>query len=120
LLRLAKRILIVEDDKAIRDMMKSVLEVEGYTVLAASNGKMGIEALKGQESPNVILLDMMMPVMNGWDFLDFLRSNSLTRQIPVVIVSAYGEIARSVKPQGFVPKPIQLKALLDAIEKCAA
>jgi CheY-like chemotaxis protein len=116
----AKSILIVEDDRSIRDMMKSVLELEGYSVIAAENGKQGIEALESSVPPNVILLDMMMPVMSGWDFLDFIRANAQMSKIPVVIVSAYSEIAKSVKPQVFVPKPIHLRNLLDAIEKCVA
>jgi CheY-like chemotaxis protein len=58
--------------------------------------------------------------MNGWDFLDVLRSDPKTANIPVVVVSAYGEIAKSVKPTRFVPKPVKLDALLNALESCAA
>lgn len=118
--QIKKRVLIVEDEKAIRDMMIAILEVEGYSVVAAANGKQGIEAIQSGTPPHVVLLDMMMPVMNGWDFLDFARTNARTAKIPVVVVSAYAEIAKSVSPQGVVPKPIQLKTLLAAIEKCAA
>jgi CheY-like chemotaxis protein len=119
-MRPTKRVLIVEDDRSIREMMKSVLEIEGFTIVAANNGREGIDAIRGSHPPDVILLDMMMPVMNGWDFLDFVRANAMTAKIPVVVVSAYDEIARSVRPDAFVPKPVQLKALLEAIEKCVA
>ncbi len=113
----AKNILIIEDDKSIREMMKSVLEIEGYGVMAAENGHQGIMALGNMPPPDVILLDMMMPVMNGWDFMDFLKTNSAGAQIPIIIVSAFAETARSVKPQAVVNKPVQLKELLTAIEK---
>jgi len=115
-----KNILIVEDDESIRKMLASVLEIEGYSVAAASNGKQGMELLERGNLPDIILLDMMMPVMSGWDFLDFMRSNAMTAQIPIVVVSAYSEIAKSVRPHAVVPKPVQLKSLLKAIEGLAA
>lgn len=116
----SKKILIIEDDDAIREMMASILEIEGHRTVMAKNGKEGIEALQSEVPPDVVLLDMMMPVMNGWQVLDFLRTNATTRQIPVVIVSAYGETARAARPKAFVPKPVQLKTLLDAIERSCA
>jgi CheY-like chemotaxis protein len=114
-----KQILIVEDDQPIREMMKTLLEIEGYQVMTASNGREGIECLK-RSPPAIVLLDMMMPVMNGWDFLDALRGNPTTAAIPVVIVSAYGEIAKSVRPTAIVPKPVQLDTLLRALGDVAA
>jgi CheY-like chemotaxis protein len=116
----SKSILLIEDDKPIRDMLRNILELEGHSVACASNGQEGIEQLNGPKPPDVILLDMMMPVMSGWDFLDFMRANASTSRIPVIVVSAYDEIAKSVHPDAFVPKPVQLKALLQAIERCAA
>ena len=115
-----KTVLIVEDDQAIRDMIRSILEIEGYEVRAASNGAEGIQLLQQNGVPSVVILDMMMPKMNGWDFLDVMRSNPKTADIPVVVVSAYGEIAKSVKPTCYVPKPVKLEALLSALESCAA
>lgn len=115
-----KSILIVEDDKPIREMMKTLLEIEGYNVYAAANGEEGLGLLRSSVPPCLILLDMMMPKMNGWSFLDELRSKPELEKIPVVIVSAYKEIAMSVRPKAFVPKPVQLSSLLKAIEECAA
>jgi CheY-like chemotaxis protein len=115
-----KNILIIEDDESIRAMIASVLEIEGYSVSAAPNGKNAIDIIGKGPTPDIILLDMMMPVMNGWDFLDFIRSNAVTARIPIIVVSAYSEIAKSVKPQAVVPKPVQLKSLLGAIEKLVA
>ncbi|MFL5814731.1 MAG: response regulator [Bdellovibrionia bacterium] len=115
-----KNILIIEDDESIRKMIASVLEIEGYSISAAANGKQALETIQNGALPDIILLDMMMPVMNGWDFLDFVRANATTSKIPIIVVSAYAEIAKSVKPNAVVPKPVQLKSLLKAIEGLAA
>lgn len=98
-------------------MMKAVLEIEGFSILTAQNGQEGINTIRGGNRPALILLDMMMPGMNGWDFMDFIRNNANGPKIPVIIVSAFAETARSVKPEAIVSKPIQLKELLHAIEK---
>jgi len=117
---MSRTILIVEDNPAVVATMKSILELEGYKVHTASNGAEGIEMLKKIGNACVVLLDMMMPVMNGWHFLDFQRNQAEYRDIPVVVVSAFGEIARSVKPDVFIPKPVQLDALLSAVQKYCA
>lgn len=113
-------ILIIEDNPAVVDTMKSVLELEGFTVFTASNGQEGIEALQKIGTACVILLDMMMPVMNGWHFLDFQRSNKLYSEIPVVVVSAFSDIAKSVKPNDFIPKPVKLDELIQKVHKYCA
>src|SRR5690606_28206772 len=89
-----KTILVVEDDADIREVLREVLEVEGFTVRTADNGKVGLEALEEIGRPCLILLDLMMPVMNGLEFLAALRARSAPRSPPVVIVSAYSDIAR--------------------------
>lgn len=113
-------ILIIDDDDAIRKSIASVLELEGYSTSSASDGKQALEMIRAGQIPDIILLDMMMPVMNGWAFLDFLRANANTAQIPVVVVSAFAESAKSVRPHAFVPKPVQLKALLNTIQSFVA
>jgi two-component system, response regulator, stage 0 sporulation protein F len=115
-----KTILIIEDDRAISHILKSVLEVEGYQIALAGNGKDGIDILRESPQIDAVLLDMMMPVMTGWDFLDHMREYLTNKHIPVIIVSAYPEIAKSVHPDAFVPKPVQLKLLLDTVEKVVA
>lgn len=113
-----KKILIVEDDVAIAGMMETLLKLEGYAVITARDGEEGVQALQRNPDVGVVLLDMMMPQYNGWHFLDYLRSTQ--GSLPVIVVSAYREIARSVKPTAFVPKPVQLENLLGAIEKLVA
>jgi len=115
-----KNILVIEDDKSVRDMLKAVLEIEGYNVQTAENGYQGIESIVRKSPPDAILLDMMMPIMNGWEFMDFLKTNASQFKIPVIIISAFSETAKTVKPEAIVSKPIQLKELLSAIEKLAS
>lgn len=116
-----KNVLIIEDDPAVRQTMKDVLEIQGYDVFTAADGKTGLETLrKIAPVPCVILLDLMMPVMNGWGFLDNLRIDPVLRTIPVVICSAYEESAKAVSPAAFVPKPLQLDALVGAVKTFCA
>lgn len=117
---MSKSILIIEDNAAVVSTMKSILELEGYTVHTASNGQEGIEELQRIGPCCVILLDMMMPVLNGWHFLDFQRSRPEFSATPVIVISAFGEIARSVKPNDYIPKPVKLDVLLTTVQKYCA
>jgi len=118
---MCKNILIIEDDAAIRQTMADILEIHGYQVFLASDGREGAEQLNTiAPGPCVILLDMMMPGTNGWQFLDVQRNDPKFQNIPVVICSAYEESAKSVKPNGFIPKPIQLDQLLGAVKDFCA
>lgn len=113
-----KRILIIEDDDDIRDALMSLLEDEGYDVRGAANGKEGLDVLATMERPCVILLDLMMPVMSGPEFLSHLREEDVVAPIPVVVVSAWPkEAARLGNVQGFVKKPVDLSLLLQLIDQ---
>ncbi len=105
-------ILIVEDEKGIQEILKMALEMEGYQVFTADNGKEGLELLPKMPTPCLILLDLMMPVMNGWEFAEALSKEMTLATIPVVIVTAYGERAESIPSKGVLKKPIDLDALL--------
>jgi CheY-like chemotaxis protein len=116
-----KNVLIVDDDQAIRQIMQDVLEVQGYEISTAADGREGIARLRDlSPQPCVVLLDMMMPGMNGWQFLDYQRNDPLFSRIPVIICSAYREIAKSVKASAILEKPIQLNALLDTVKAFCA
>lgn len=116
-----KHVLIVEDDQYIKEMMQDILEVQGYKISTASDGREGIRKLESSSPlPGVVLLDMMMPGQNGWEFLDFQRNNPVFSQIPVIVCSAYIEIAKSVRAQGVIDKPIKLEALLNAVQELCA
>jgi CheY-like chemotaxis protein len=81
------QVLVVEDEPSIRQMVRRVLEKEGWVVKEAENGKAGIQAV-AESKPAVILLDLMMPIMNGFDFIRELRKNKDWEDIPVVILTA--------------------------------
>jgi len=117
----AKNVLIIEDDAPIRQMMKDVLELNGYKIFLASDGSEGIKILKEiLPEPCVVLLDLMMPGTNGWQFLDVQRNDPLYSTVPVIVCSAYKESAKSINPAGFVEKPIQLNSLLDVVKSFCA
>lgn len=113
----SKIILIVEDDKEIQNSLKIALEFEGYKVFTADNGKEGLEILGKIPTPCIILLDLMMPVMNGWEFMDIISDDLMLSTIPVVIVSAVGDKKGVPKTEGYIKKPIDLDTLLNTVSK---
>jgi CheY-like chemotaxis protein len=114
-------VLVIEDDADILRSIVQVLEDEGYVVRAAENGRVALAALRapGASPPCVILLDLMMPVMDGWAFrAEQLRDPTLAH-IPVVLLTADGnavEKAALMNVAGALRKPVELLTLLDAIQ----
>jgi CheY-like chemotaxis protein len=112
-------IITVEDDPDIRETVASILEAEGYEVRACENGKQALEALKDAPNASLILLDWMMPVMSGGEFLVarcFLPEE--VSKVPVVVVSAFQSIAKpTIGVKAFVPKPFRIDNLLEVVEK---
>lgn len=84
------KILIVEDDKSIRELYELKLNKAGFNVVTAEDGGKGLDAAV-KENADLILLDVMMPVMNGFEVLKKLRENASTKETPVIILSNYGE-----------------------------
>ncbi|MCO5167680.1 MAG: response regulator [Planctomycetes bacterium] len=83
------RVLIVDDDPDLREELRHLCELEGYLVVVASHGEEARALLDGGEAPCIVVLDLMMPVMNGWELLRWLRAaESPHRRVPVVIMSA--------------------------------
>jgi CheY-like chemotaxis protein len=111
------RILIVEDDADIRESLTVALEWEGFEVFSAANGREGIEALAVLPAPCLILLDLMMPVMNGWEFAAALGTEPRLATIPIVVVSAFSERGEAIAAKAFLSKPIALDLLLDLAER---
>jgi CheY-like chemotaxis protein len=120
----SSHILVIEDDPDIRETLRQVLEMQGYRVDVAAHGREGLDALARGLRPQLILLDLMMPVMNGWDFLAARRAQGReeTGRIPVVLISAVRNLEgqRELRDYPFVKKPLDLDMLLDAIERHAA
>ena len=112
-------ILVVDDDADIRDTLRDALEFEGYAVSVAANGRDAWETLRSPALPALILLDLMMPVMNGAEFLGLLRADDRLRKVPVVVVTALGSVAPTVKAesQGYLPKPLELERLLETVAR---
>src|SRR5580692_3619591 len=87
----SKLILVVEDDEVIRGTIMEILEEEGYSSMGAQNGKEALTMLAAAKKlPGLILLDLMMPVMDGWSFRDEQKKNRFFSEIPVVVVTADG------------------------------
>jgi CheY-like chemotaxis protein len=123
---LTDHILLIEDDFAIRETVAEVLEGEGFQVTRAANGQEGLRRLEESSDasrPGVILLDLMMPVMDGWEFRSAQRRDPRYASIPVVVLSAGagadGSIGR-LAPVAFLAKPFELDRLLELVGRYCA
>lgn len=110
-------ILLVEDDDSIREMLQIALEFEGYRVRTASNGKEGLKVLATTPPPCLVLLDLTMPVMNGWEFARELRNDDVFDAVPIVIVTAFGEHELPAQAESVITKPVDLDSLLECVKK---
>ena len=119
---MSKTLLVVDDDPAIRAVLGEALESEGYAVALAADGLEAIHQMNGT-CPALILLDIMMPRMDGFAFAEELERRGLRSAIPILVLSAGGR-ARSAAEQlgaeGYVAKPFQLAQLLDEVSRLAA
>ena len=114
------RILLVEDNEMNRDMLSRRLERKGHSVTIATNGAEGLEKARA-DAPDVILMDMSLPVMDGWEATRQLKADETTRRIPVIALTAHAmasdeQKAREAGCDDFDTKPIELPRLLDKIE----
>jgi CheY-like chemotaxis protein len=110
-------ILLIEDDADLADVIVEVLRMEGYRVAYASDGKAGLDLLKEQEHPDLILLDLMMPNMNGWEFREAQLRDARIAKIPVVVLSATGERSRPIDAALVLRKPVTLETLLRTVQE---
>ena len=102
----------------IRVILKEALEWEGYSVYTASNGKEGMEILPDMPAPCLILLDLMMPVMSGWEFADALKTDGAYADIPIVTLSAFSDPMRMIRAKGSIKKPVDLDLLVALVKQC--
>jgi CheY-like chemotaxis protein len=110
-------ILVVDDDPDIRDSLKEVLEDEGYPVNSVANGREALEYLKRSPRPCVILLDLMMPVMDGWQFRREQKQDPTIAAIPLIVITATGKRPVLIDADELVMKPLDLNRLFEAIER---
>lgn len=117
----AKKILIIDDEEDLSFFVKANLELAGaYEVIVAANGKTGIKAAI-QHKPDLILLDIMMPKMNGFEVLERLKSEHETLSIPVIMLTAKGDDESKLKAsrrynEDYIVKPVQIDTLKSKIE----
>ena len=117
-LKMSKKILIVEDDGNIRELLRLYLEREGYEITEASNGEEGVEQWR-KVNPDMILLDVMMPIMDGWQVCKIIREES---KVPIIILTAKGETFDKVNglemgADDYIVKPLELDRLKKMLMK---
>jgi CheY-like chemotaxis protein len=114
-------ILVVDDDASIRRMIVATLKRDGYQFSEAANGREALDAMREQH-PAVVVLDLMMPVMSGWDVLQARENDPELRRIPVIVVSASRapEVATAVDKGicAFLPKPFDISVLSALVKSC--
>ena len=110
-------VMIVEDDRDTREMLARFLELEGFDVRQAENGAQALASLGNGGGTCVILLDLMMPVMNGWQFRAAQTNDPRFARIPVVVVTAAGpsEKLPAIAADAWIPKPVDFDRLLSII-----
>jgi len=114
------RILIVEDDELIRQMYAKFLGMKGYKVETAENGQKALDFLSNTR-PDLILLDMNMPELNGKEFLTIIKADNKLKNIPVLIVTGVGEVIEISKclglgAMGYIEKPVTLVEVVNKVE----
>lgn len=115
-----KCILLVDDDDGIRSVVGEILREEGFHVVCACNGMEALALLRSGVRPCVILLDLMMPLLNGWEFLQLIKQAPDLAQIPVVILSGIDNLearAASLGARVILRKPVELDALLGILNQ---
>lgn len=113
-----RRVLIVDDDESIREFVEMALADEGYEVVTAAHGAIALDVI-AETPPDLILLDMSMPVMDGWQFADEYRRRPAPHA-PIIVVTAAREAAdraRQIKADNHLAKPFDLDRLLDLVEQ---
>jgi CheY-like chemotaxis protein len=113
------RILVVEDNERNRKLVRDVLEFAGYHVVVACSAEEGV-ALARERTPDLVLMDLQLPTMDGTEALRILKEDPLTRQVPVVAVTAFamkGDRERALRAgfDGYLPKPISVRALPEQV-----
>ena len=115
------KILIVEDNEMNRDMLSRRLERKGYDVVMAEDGQKGVDMSKS-ESPDLILMDLSLPVMDGWEATSTIKCNDNTKDTPIIVLTAHAmagdrEKALEAGADEYDTKPIDFKRLLGKIKE---
>ena len=109
-------VLIVEDDEDLREMMAQLLTLEGFQTATVANGREALEYLHQASKPDVILLDLMMPVMDGWEFRRQQQADPAIAPVPVIVLSALDQgRASNLEATAFLKKPLDFDRLLTLV-----
>ena len=118
---MSHRVLIIEDEPAQRRILEEMVKRFGFEVMTAENGQRALEILSGSQGStiNLAVLDLMMPVMNGWEFLERRRKDDILVTIPVVLVTAVDDTGIGAVPKvaGIIKKPVNLELLLESVQR---
>jgi DNA-binding response OmpR family regulator len=120
--KLVKHILCIEDEPEMIDLIRLILGRRGFKVSGAAGGKAGLQAVR-DELPDLVLLDLMMPDMDGWEVYQQMKADEATRQIPVIVVTARAQSIDKVlgihiaKVDDYIAKPFSPQELLTSVEK---
>ena len=117
----SREVLVVEDDTDLRESLSQALRDHGFGVTPTTNGREALDLLRAGASPSVILMDLLMPVMNGWQLRSELRRDPDLSQIPQVVISAYmdetEQVVLALPQEDCLRKPFHLRILIDALER---
>lgn len=119
----ARSVLVVDDDAENREILARLLDLEGYAVVSFGDGAVALEWLRSNPAPSVILLDLNMPNVNGWEFSRRLREDPAIQRIPIVVISASTQVrqgAREIGASEYLDKPIDFDRLIAALGKSCA
>jgi two-component system response regulator VicR len=120
-----KRVVYIEDEQEMIDLVRLILGRKGFEVIGARGGRNGLQLVKDQ-LPDLVLLDLMMPDMDGWEVFQQMKANDKTRQIPVIVITAKAQSIDKVlglhiaKVDDYISKPFSPQDLLDSVEKVLA
>jgi len=116
---MAHTVLVVEDEQDVRDMLRDALELNGYSVVTASNGQEALNKIEHIDELCLVILDLLMPVMNGWDCFEKIRQRSEFASVPVVVHTS----AVAGAPAGaarVLQKPLRFDRLLSVVKEYCA
>jgi DNA-binding response OmpR family regulator len=118
----SKRVVYIEDEQEMIDLVRLILGRKGLEVIGANGGREGLD-LVGREMPDLVLLDLMMPDMDGWDVYQHMKADETQRDIPVIVVTAKAQSIDKVlglhiaKVDDYISKPFSPQELIDSVEK---
>jgi DNA-binding response OmpR family regulator len=121
----SKRIVYVEDEEEMIDLVRLIMARRGFEVIGANGGRLGLDTIR-QQLPDLVLLDLMMPDIDGWDVYQQMKADETTRDIPVIVVTAKAQSIDKVlglhiaKVDDYISKPFSPQELAESIEKVLA